>query len=99
MKVVFIAYPSEPASVGITIEQAKNANTYGPNLSVNTWRRDDLAGQPLTTPIIEAITRSDVIAADITRLNFNVTYELGYALGTGKRALPIVNRALQFHEQ
>jgi hypothetical protein len=50
------------------------------------------------TSIIEAITASDVVAADISRLNFNVTYELGYAIGLGKRSLPIVNRALEIDD-
>jgi len=39
------------------------------------------------------------VAADITRLNFNVTYELGYAIGLGKRGLPLVSKALKTDEQ
>jgi hypothetical protein len=77
MKRVFVAYPSEPEIVGSTIESAKaEAQKYGPNLEVTTWRREDLGGQPLIAPIVEAIKACDVMAADITRLNFNVTYEL-----------------------
>src|SRR5262249_6150727 len=59
-----------------------------------TWRREDLGGHLLITPIIEAITASDVVVGDISRLNFNVTYEMGYAIGLGKRTLPIVNNSL-----
>ena len=100
MKKVFIAYPAEPEIVGSTIELAKNdSEKYGPNLEVTTWRRDDLGGLSLITPIIEAIRASDVVAADITRLNFNVTYELGYAIGLGKRGLPVVNKAVAVDEQ
>jgi hypothetical protein len=99
MKKIFIAYPSEPELVASTIEHTKiDAGQYGPNLEVTTWKRDDLGGQPLITPIIEAITASDVVAADISRLNFNVTYELGYAIGLGKRGLPIINRALEIDD-
>jgi hypothetical protein len=100
MKRIFIAYPSEPSEVGQTIERAKeDAEKYGPNLEINTWRRDDLGGQPLITPIIESIEISDVVVGDISRLNFNVTYELGYAIGLGKRVLPLINGSLQVDEQ
>jgi hypothetical protein len=100
MKKLFIAYPADPNVIGQTIEQAKaDAEKYGPNIELTTWCRSDLGGQPLIAPIIEAIQASDVVAADITRLNFNVTYELGYALGLGKRGLPLVSKALKIDEQ
>jgi hypothetical protein len=100
MKKLFIAYPAEPALIGQTIEQAGwGAERYGPNIEVSTWRRSDLGGQSLIAPIIEAIQESDVVAADITRLNFNVTYELGYAIGLGKRALPLISKAIDVDEQ
>ena len=35
-----------------------------------------------------------MLVADITRLNFNVTYEVGYAIGKKKRVLLICNEAL-----
>src|SRR5712692_9750022 len=95
MKKVFIAYPGEPPIIGATVEQAKeDASAYGPNLEVSTWRRGDLGGYTLIAPIIEAISTSDIIGGDISRLNFNVTYEMGYAIGLGKRALPVINNSL-----
>ncbi len=36
---------------------------------------------------MEAISSSDFFVADVSYLNFNVTFELGYAIGRGKPAL------------
>ena len=35
------------------------------------------------------------VASDISVLNFNVTYEIGYAIGKGKRVLLTKNRSIQ----
>lgn len=88
-KQVFIAYPSSPNVVGEVIETAAKKSEWQPNLNVVTWKRDDLAGQDLIQPILEAIRNSDIVAADITGFNFNVIYELGFAVGLGKRTLPV----------
>jgi hypothetical protein len=100
MTKLFIAYPSAPSSPGETIERAKEeAKTSAPRLYITTWRRDDLGGQNLIVPIIEALTASDIVVTDITVLNFNVVYELGYAIGLGKRVLPVVNKSIKYDEE
>ncbi|MFZ3033703.1 MAG: hypothetical protein WA138_06805, partial [Parvibaculum sp.] len=89
-KKVFIAYPSQPPDIGQTIERmAAEARQTDANIEIQTWRREDLGGQALTAPIIAAMEESDVVVADITGFNFNVIYELGYAVGIGKRVLPV----------
>ena len=99
MTALFIAYPGSPLDCGQTIERAKEAaKVSAPNLTITTWRRDDLSGQSLSAPILEALGATDIAVADITGLNFNVVYELGYAIGLGKRALPIINRAIATDE-
>lgn len=96
----FVAYPAIPHEVGEVIERAKtSAPLSAPSVEVVTWRRDDLGGQPLAVPILEAIANNDVVIADITGLNFNVIYELGYGIGLGKRGLPVVNSSLTFDEK
>jgi hypothetical protein len=92
----FIAYPSVPPTLGETIERAKRESKADTNFQITTWKRDDLAGSPVIAPILESIVSHDVTVADITVLNFNVLYELGYGIGLGKRGLPILNSAFEF---
>lgn len=84
-----MAYPARPTDIGETIERAKDLSASSTELEISTWARDDLGGQQLIQPIVKAIQEADVVAADVTALNFNVTYELGYAIGLGKRVLPL----------
>jgi hypothetical protein len=53
---------------------------------MSTWEQNDIAGRPLVAPIFEGIGSAALLIADVTTLNFNVTYEIGYAIGTAKRA-------------
>ena len=53
------------------------------------WEFNDIAGTPLISPIIEKIDESAFIVADITYLNLNVVYEVGYAIGKSKRVFLI----------
>ena len=82
MAKVFIAYPSKP-EIADVMRQVQQKNTSG--LTVVTWERPDLGGNELISSIISSIKECDFVAADVTQLNFNVTYELGFALGLGKR--------------
>lgn len=91
---IFIGYPSQPPLIGATITTATKVANEASSLAVTTWKRDDLGGTTVITPIIEEIRGADIVVGDITSLNFNVTYELGYAVGLGKRILPVTNRAL-----
>jgi hypothetical protein len=43
-------------------------------------------GNPLISPIIDRIEESAFIIADITTLNLNVVYEIGFAVGRRRRA-------------
>jgi hypothetical protein len=84
----FFAYPSEPSEIGAVIESAvKNLNQRAPSVSVRTWRATDIAGQFVADKILEAIEGSSFLAADITQPNFNVTFEIGFAIGRGKPLL------------
>ncbi len=82
----FFAYPSKPAVVGQLIEGAVKSLPIG-GLEVQTWVSNDICGLPLTDPIFDNILKSDVVVADITRLNFNVTFEVGFAIANGKKLL------------
>jgi hypothetical protein len=90
---VFFAYPSEPNQVGQAIEEAAKILKNSPNITLETWKHIDIPGRFIIDGILEKIDNSDYIAADITRLNFNVTYEIGYAIGRKKRVFLVLNSA------
>lgn len=93
---VFVAYASVPPQIGQTIEAAANLlRTKARWTAFETWRQLDIPGHFIADAILEKIAAADFVVADITRLNFNVCYEAGYAIGRGKRVYFILNNALQ----
>ena len=46
-------------------------------------------------PILSEISSADFVIADISRLNFNVVYEVGYSIGKRKRVILLRNKAIK----
>jgi hypothetical protein len=88
-------YPSEPAIIAHTIEEAakllqlSTAHTLSGPLSVKTWKDIGISGQIIFCRICKAMRFTTVVVADVTTLNFNLMFEIGYALGLGVPVLPI----------
>lgn len=94
-KVAFFAYPAKPKELGQTITAAVNdANSYS-SIKIHVWEQNDIGGVPLTDPIFEKITDGEFLVADITMLNDNVVFEIGYAIGKSKRIFLYQNNALK----
>lgn len=87
----FYAYASLPSEIGQTIEQAVTSS----NTEVTTWKALDIPGHFISEKVIERIDSCNFLVADISVLNFNVTYEIGYAIGKGKRVLLTKNRSIK----
>ena len=51
------------------------------------WEFNDISGSQIISPIIENIDKSPFVVADITYLNNNITYEVGFAIGRRKKVL------------
>jgi hypothetical protein len=93
---VFCAYAAEPAQIGQTISAAiSELKQYTSQFDISAWPQIDIAGRFIIEGILDKISAADLVVVDITRLNFNVTFEAGYAIGKGKRIVPIMNSALQ----
>jgi len=93
--IVFLAYPSEPALLGQTIEASvKWVNDVHKGLKLKSWPQMEVPARPIIQGILAEIDQSDCLVADITRLNFNVTFEVAYAIAKQKRAVLILNEAL-----
>lgn len=83
---IFFAYPSNLTEVTQAINGAgRLVAERGNDIYLRLWIENDIAGRPLTDPIFQEIHACDVLFADVTALNFNVTFEVGYAIGLGKR--------------
>ena len=84
----FFAYPSEPAIVGDTIEQAiGNLRDKSGITVVHSWRENDIAGRFIADQVLQKISDHTALIADVTQLNFNVAYEVGFALAKEKRVV------------
>jgi len=79
----FYAFPGNPPFVGQVIEAAVSEFKRTSKI-IHPWTENDITGRPLTDPIFENIDDSDVVVCDITKLNFNVVFEAGYAIARGK---------------
>lgn len=88
----FVAYPSFPPSVGTTITAAiEEFRRYQGSIELLPWPELDIPGRFIAEKVLAGIDEADFIIADITALNFNVTYEIGFAIGRGKRVLIVRN--------
>lgn len=93
----FVAYSSRDFSLaGVIAEGVAKANRMsGKRLRYAPWEFNDIAGNPLISPILEGIDSSKFVVADITYLNQNVVYEIGYAIGKSRRCFLIRNSQIE----
>jgi hypothetical protein len=86
-QVVFVAYPSGDPTLAETMMAAvRRVNALPLPVRYEPWPFNDVPGTRLVSPILEKIDDSPFVVADITYLNLNVVYEVGFAIGRCKRA-------------
>ena len=89
-KQAFVAYPGrDQALADLSMGAVQRANAVPIQIHYEPWPFNDIAGTPLISPIIEKIDEAPFVVADITFLNENVVYEIGYAVGKRKRVFLI----------
>ena len=89
-KNVFFAYPSEPANVAATVETAVDLlRSTTRRWNWLSWKMLPVPGQVIFCEICKSLRNSEAVVCDVTALNFNVLFELGYAIGLGVPVLPI----------
>lgn len=91
----FYAYAASPIEIGQAIEQAVKIVNSNSEFEVETWKALDIPGHFISEMVLEGIDSCDFLVADISVLNFNVTYEIGYAIGKGKRVLLTKNKSIR----
>lgn len=96
-------YPSEPTIIASTIEEtARQLGTEG-SAPWLTWKHLGVPGQIIFCEICKALRGTQRVVADVTTLNFNLLFEIGFAVGLGIPVLPIrdtsfAKDAKVFHE-
>ena len=89
---MFFAYASEPQRRVDAIRGAIDRIQDGPALGckIADWTDLPIEGRVIFCVICEAIRNARCVATDITDLNFNVLFELGFAIGAGRAIWPLV---------
>lgn len=86
MKKCFYAYPANPLSRSLVIESAiKNINDTLNDVFVEGWKDIRPTGKFIIDVVFDRIDNCDVFMCDLTYMNRNVLFELGYAIATKKR--------------
>lgn len=78
----FFIYPSEPASIRASVKLAiENLRTNYGSYKWVSWEDLKISGQIIFCEICKAVLTADMVIADVTTLNFNVLFEIGFAIG------------------
>lgn len=86
-------YPSEPQEIGATIQAAVDL-VKPSGYAVSPWPQLDTPGRFIAETILAEIAAADFVLADISRLNFNVLFEIGYSIGKQKRVLLVLDESV-----
>ena len=92
----FFAYPSKPAFLAETVEEAIQAiNSRGKRvINVISWVKLSNTGKVLISEICKEIEKCDLFMCDLSGLNHNVMFELGYAIARNKRIWITIDQSI-----
>ena len=91
----FFAYPLSRPLLSESIREAVRKINAGGQINIQTWEEYGDAGNLITNTICNAINEADLFFADVTGLNANVMFELGYAIARDKRIWLVFNKTLK----
>ena len=83
-------YPSDPELFASTIEETiTRLRSSAQGNAWISWKDLGISGQIIFCKICKALRFTKVVVADVTTLNFNLLFEIGYAMGLGRLVLPV----------
>ena len=83
-------YSSNPENIAATIEETvKKVSETLSGQKWKTWKDLGVTGQIIFCEICKSIRHTKVVVADVTTLNFNLLFEIGFSLGLNKPVIPI----------
>ena len=95
----FFAYPSSRPLLSESIREAVREINAGRRVNIQTWEECRSGGNLIIDTICDAINEAELFFADVTGLNANVMFELGYAIARDKRIWLIFNKTLKEEEK
>lgn len=84
MKKGFFAYSSLPPHCEDVVETAIKEINLGQTVSLASWKELKINGKFIINEVLKSIQQADFLCADLTGLNDNVLFEIGYAIGINK---------------
>ena len=81
----FFAYSSSHPTLRESIQEAVRELNAGKQINIKTWEKCSIGGKFVINAICDAIDEAELFFADLTGLNANVMFELGYAIARDKR--------------
>lgn len=85
VKKAFYAYSSQKRDLVEDIKIAVNKINENKSVNITTWEELSVGGKFIPKEILRSIDECDLFICDLTYLNYNVLYELGYAISKGKK--------------
>ena len=95
----FFLYPSEPSHIASTIQNTADLLSEKGDNGWMTWKKLDIAGQIVFCTICKAMRFSELNIADVTTLNFNVLFEIGFLLGLELPVVPIRDSSYELDKE
>jgi len=91
----FVAYPSSPPARAETVERCIETISQSGVVNIKGWKTLFPGGRPIISRIFEEIRACKCFVADLTGLNPNVLFELGYAVAHRKRVWILLDTAIE----
>jgi nucleoside 2-deoxyribosyltransferase len=89
---IFFAYEGgHPENADAIKFGIKEFNQHQSKLLAKTWEEMEVSGKIINKCITDEIDNCTIFACDLTYLNHNVLFELGYAIGKNKNLLIMLN--------
>ena len=91
----FWAYSNHPHNVKNDVMDAINQINSSGIISIKPWEAMDIEGNFIIDEILKEIKDCDVFVCELSNLNNNVLYELGYAIAKKKKIRIFINQNLK----
>lgn len=93
---IFFAYPSKPKTSSEAMQRAIRLLSEDPNfqIEITDWQELPVEGNIIFCEICHGIMKSNCTVLNTTRVNFNIMFEYGFAVGAGRAIWPLVEEGV-----